>query len=307
MARKIYSHSLSTLFVGVALLFLAACKPSAPVQPAPTQAPPTPAASPTASVPSPTPAPLAARVNGEGILLEDYDAELVRYQAVNTAASTSAATPVAAPQQAVIDDLVNLRLLAQAAVEGGYKVDDAALQTRLDALASQAGGVPALQDWMKRNSYNDVSFKRALRVSMLAAWERDQVIAKVPQAVEQVHARQILVQGADLADKLEGQLKNGSDFATLASQYDSKTGGELGWFPRGYLTQPEVEQAAFELQPNGISPVIKSAIGFHILQVIERDPKRALDPDARRVFQEKALRDWLQQHRSEGKIEVLVK
>jgi hypothetical protein len=43
----------------------------------------TPASTPTIT---PTPAPLAARVNNEGILLEDYNAELKRLQSADTAA-----------------------------------------------------------------------------------------------------------------------------------------------------------------------------------------------------------------------------
>ncbi len=48
------------------------------------------------------------------------------------------------------------------------------------------------------------------------------------------------------------QLQAGADFATLAYRYDPLTGGDLGWFPRGVLTQPAVEEAAFSLQTTGI-------------------------------------------------------
>ncbi len=65
---------------------------------------------------------------------------------------------------------------------------------------------------------------------------------------------------------------------TLASEADPVTRGDLGWFPRGYLLQPEVEEAAFSLQPGEVSQVIKSAIGFHLVQVIEKDPARPVDP-----------------------------
>ena len=85
-----------------------------------------------------------------------------------------------------------------------------------------------------------------------------------------------------------------------------QTGGDLGWFPRGYLTQPEVEEAAFQLQPGEISPVIQSSIGYHILQVISREPARLISPDARRVLQHKALQDWLKTRMEGHKVEILL-
>jgi peptidyl-prolyl cis-trans isomerase C len=108
------------------------------------------------------------------------------------------------------------------------------------------------------------------------------------------------------ANSIHTKLDNGKDFATLAKQYDPVTGGELGWFPRGFLTQPEVDEAAFALQPGQYSAVVHSAIGYHIIQVIERDPNHPLSPEARRAMQQKALQDWLQQQRSASQIEVLL-
>lgn len=291
------------------VFLLAACKSATTTQtagPAPNSpggATAAPTATFTPEAPTATPAPMAAQVNGQGILQSDFEAELARYQQANPNSSLSADDQ----RKTVLDDLIDQTLLAQAAQEGGYQPDDAAMKARMDDLNKQAGGGPALTGWIKANGYNEESFQRFLRLSIMAAWERDKIIAAVPQTAEQVHARQILVQDETTANDVETRLKNGQDFAALAAAYDPVTSGELGWFPKGYLTQPEVEAAAFALQPKEYSPVIKSAIGYHIVQVIERDPERALGADARRALQEKALQDWLQQRRSQAKIEILLK
>jgi hypothetical protein len=40
--------------------------------------------------------------------------------------------------------------------------------------------------------------------------------------------------------------------------------------------------------------------------VIERDPARSLEPDARLIHQEQALQEWLAASRGESEIEILL-
>ncbi len=256
-------------------------------------------------VPTPTEGPLAARVNGDGIPLAVFEASLKSYQAAQTELGQKSTPDPVVERKTVLDDLVNQMLLAQAAVQAGHPVDDAALRERLTELAKQAGSEQALADWQTRNGYTADSFKAALRIQMAAAWQRDQILSGVPATAEQIHARQILVFDAGLADTIEQKLASGSDFATLALQYDPQTGGDLGWFPRGYLTQPEVEDAAFSLEVGKFSPVIHSQIGYHIIQVIERDEKHALTPDALQFLQHQALQKWLDEQRAKAQIDVI--
>jgi len=284
------------------LVFLTACNGQS--SPLPSQ---TPALVPTETMlpptPSPTPEPLAARVNGEGILLADYQAELSRFQAALT--ETGGTTTEAEAHERVLNALIDESLLAQSAAANGYQISDADLQARMAAVVEKAGGDQAWGEWLQANGYSEESFRRALARSLAAAWQRDRVLSAVPKSVEQVHARQIFVLSKATADSVYNNLQSGADFATLAQQYDPTTGGELGWFPRGYLTQPVVEEAAFALQPGQYSPVVQSDIGYHILLVVEREV-RQLSPDALLTLQRSALADWLQEQRDASQIEILV-
>jgi peptidyl-prolyl cis-trans isomerase C len=89
-------------------------------------------------------------------------------------------------------------------------------------------------------------------------------------------------------------------------QVDPDTGGELGWFPRGYLFLPEIETAAFDLQPGEYSPVIKTAYGYHIVYVIERDAHHPLSPDAQIKEDRSFLETWLEDKRSKSQIQIIV-
>jgi len=250
--------------------------------------------------PTDTPVPAAAVVNGEAITVAEFTAELARYQSAQSALGNT--VTLEAATQAVLNDLVDQVLLAQGAAAQGYVVDDAALQARIDALAAQVGGPDALTQWQSDHGYTDADFRSALRRQMAMAWMRDQIAASIPSTAVQVHVKQILLYNSDTAQQMLVQLQAGADFDTLAAQVDPVTHGELGWFPKGYVLDPAIDDAAFSLEPGQYSGVIQTAAGYHIIKVIERDPARLLSSDARLVLQEKALTDWLVQQRSQSTI-----
>ena len=247
--------------------------------------------------------PLAASVNGEGITLADFKAELARYQA---APKASGVTPLSAQDQQtlVLNDMVDNLLLAQAAVKAGHLVTDQDVQTQIAQLVTQLGSKQALSDWENQHSYTDAGFRQSLVQSIQVAWQRDQILSKVPETADQVHVRQILVYNETDAQIILQKLQSGADFATLAVRYDPVNGGDLDWFPQGFLTIPEVDQAAFSLQPGKISGIIKSKVGYHIIQVIARDPQHPLTPQTRAFLQKQALQKWLENARAQSKVET---
>jgi parvulin-like peptidyl-prolyl isomerase len=294
------------LLIGIQCFLLAACKDGiqtpgiTPLAPSPTPLSFTPTPPPA----TPTLIPLAARVNGEAITLVEFEAELARFRAAPGIAGTEMAQ---GGEQRVLDDLVTQVLLAQAAIEAGFALDEPALQGRLDALAAQPEGAQAIEDWIAAHGYQEADFRLALRRAIAVAWMRDKIVSAVPQAAEQIHARQILLYNSDAAEEVLAQIRAGTDFATLAVEYDPVAGGDLGWFPRGTtLTYPALEKASFALAIGEVSDIVPTPLGYHIIQVIERDPQRILDFNARLTLQAKALQEWLEERRRESRIEVFV-
>jgi peptidyl-prolyl cis-trans isomerase C len=252
------------------------------------------------STPTITPIPLKVSVNGEGITVAEFEAELARYQQAQIALDNSVNLKVAT--QTVLDDLINTLLLAHGAATNGLAVDEAAVQSRMDALAAQVGGPAALKTWETAHGYTETDFRSDLHRQMDAARMRDQITASVPTTAEQVHVKQILLYNSDEAQKALGYLKAGMDFNELAAQYAPLTKGELGWFPRGYLPDAAIEQAAFALQAGEYSDIIQTEAGYHILFVVERDPAHQLSPDTLLTLQERAVQGWLTQQRNESTI-----
>jgi len=266
--------------------------------------PPTPTLVPTATLtpepPTATPEPQALTVNGESISLAEFDAEVARYmksqEALGKTVSSADAT------RAVIEDITAQLLLAQGARANGFTLDDIGLQTRIDSLAAQIGGVENLSQWQADHDYNEQTFRSALRRAAEAAWMRDKIIAEVPSTAEQVHVQQILLYNEATAQSFLTQLNDGADFDELAFKADQLTRGDLGWIPRGYLLNKSIEEAAFNLAIGEHSDLITTDVGFHILRILERDPNRTLSPDAYLALQELALKNWIEQQHQQANI-----
>lgn len=264
----------------------------------------------TPSPPSPTPEPLAARVDGRPILLADFQAEVAQFEAAQKALGIDLAT-LGDYKTKVLQGLVDRELLADGARQNGFSLDPAAADAKVNQLASEVGGSTAMGAWLAANGFTLESLKASLAEEILAEDMVQKIADGVPTSVDQVHARHILVASQAEADTLRAQLVAGEDFATLASQQslDLSTrlaGGDLGWFPKGILTMPEVEAAAFALQNAGdLSPVVHSALGFHIVQLVERGT-HPLSPQALQRLREHAVDDWLAAKRQQAKIEILV-
>jgi parvulin-like peptidyl-prolyl isomerase len=290
-------NSIRILLTFLTALGLSAC--ASLFKPEPT-ASRTPTVTFTPAPPTVTPEPLALTVNGDGISLVEFNAEVADYTKSQTALGKTVASADAT--DTVIKDLTAQLLLAQGAHVNGFTLDDAALQSRIDALVGQIGGADKLSAWQADHGYNDQTFQSALRRSAEAAWMRDKIIAEVPSTAEQVHVQQILLYNQDTAQSFLSQLNSGTDFDELAQRADPLTRGDLGWVPRGYLLEQKIEEAAFSLEVGAHSDVITTNVGFHIIRVLEKDPNRPLSPDALLALQDLALKKWIDDQRQQAKI-----
>jgi len=292
MIRKAPPHLWIVLLL--ALIFtLGACQSD----PQSATVPPTEAFTPTVTpfppLPTVTPIALVAQVNGENITAEVYQAEVKRYE-------SAVGTKLATENTIVLNYLIDQLLLAQAAADE-FTVDETVLADHLEALNLSDD---ALAAWMAEYDYSQAEFEQAVSNAIAAAWMRDQIIAEVPTTAEQVHARQILVYTLEEAEKIYAQLETGTSFETLAGQYAPKTLGDLGWFPRGYLTVSELDDIIFKLAPNEYSTIIETQLGYHIIQVLEHEQKAKLSPAAQRLLESQAVTKWLNDQRALSEIIV---
>jgi peptidyl-prolyl cis-trans isomerase C len=259
----------------------------------------------TAVPPSPTPQEaLAALVNGQPITIADYERELERYRASLTAQGIDPNSPDGQEELAqargwILDMMIEQMLTAQVADQAGIQITDAQVEEYMQTIAAESGGEEALRAQLEAwgETYEDA--KREVRMQLIGMAMAERIVADVAETAEHVHARHILVDTAEEANRLRAELEAGADFAALAKahsldQSTRENGGDLGYFPRGILVSAEVEDAAFSLQPGQFSDVVSSALGYHIVQVVERDPNRSVSPENLQLLRERAVQQWVE-------------
>jgi len=166
-------------------------------------------------------------------------------------------------RQNVLRGLVSERLIYDEAIKAGIDKNDE-VKKRLAALERQV----VMQAFMEQKA------KELVTDQQLQAAYAEKVASAKGQ--EEIKARHILVATEDEAKAIAAELKKGSDFEKIAKEKSSDkgsgaNGGELGWFTKDKMV-PEFAEAAFKLKKNDISDPVKSAFGWHIIQVEDRRP-----------------------------------
>jgi len=242
-------------------------------------------------------------VNGQPIPLADYQQLLAEYEAALVGRGFDLDTEegqqmLAQASRQVLDVMIEQVLIEQAAAQEKVTVTDDELDAVIQRDIEEGGGAEKFAAWLQTNGWTEEDYRKRLRSQLLTSKMIERVTSGVPTTAEQVHARHILVATEAEAQSVLNQLLAGADFAALAQQYslDEATkvnGGDLGFFPRGILLAPEVEEAAFALQSGQISGVITSQFGYHIVQVLERVSDRPLSEDALGALRDRAFRQWV--------------
>ncbi len=113
-------------------------------------------------------------------------------------------------------------------------------------MAAEAEGVPEMSDQVRASHI----------LLMYAGSQRSTATRSKEEAQTQIQ---------ELKQKIDG----GEDFAALASQHSDcpsgSSGGDLGPFGRGQMV-PEFETTAFGMEVGGVSDVVETGFGYHIIK-----------------------------------------
>lgn len=201
---------------------------------------------------------------------------------------------------ALVNDLVSIELLAQAAERDGLHDSDEVA----GELASQRAGLLA-QAAVRARLESDPITEERIELEYQRFLEED--------LGEELHARHILVADEAQARALITQLDGGADFAELAqansTDGSAASGGDLGWFDKDMMVAPFGDAAA-ALEVGQYTPEpVQTRFGFHVILLEDRrqataPPLEEVREDIVGYLQAQAIEDWVNELREAATIEL---
>jgi peptidyl-prolyl cis-trans isomerase SurA len=245
---------------------------------------------------------VVAVVNKDVIVQSELESEVQRILADLRSRGTET-PPRREFERQVLEHLVARRLQIQLAEQAGINIGDDELNFTLQSIAARNNlSLAQMREAVVADGGSFEDFRDQIRSEMrITQLRQKEVIARIN--VSDAEVERFLAEGGDTAagryhlahilialppdptpeqvrsteaqaQQVHAELTAGADFASTAvavsKGQQALEGGDLGWRNADELPRPFVA-AVGELTPGGISDLIPSANGFHILKLLESD------------------------------------
>lgn len=264
-----------------------------------------------------------ATVNGEKIYWDEYRARLnAQKELLSLKAFPDSPEKREVLEKEILESMITEKIVLQRAQELNLSVSNTELERKLIDIRKDYGD--NFFDLLRQQNVRYEDWREELKKEML--WDK-LVAADVNASIRvsedeaedyfnkhpgmcktqaSVRAAQIVVRNAQTADEIKARLEKGEDFAKVAIQVstgpEAVRGGDLGLISRETMPEP-LDKTLFNLPAGKISPVVKSAYGYHIFKVTEIQParirpfpecKEEVMADIRAQKEEAAFTVWLE-------------
>jgi len=281
---------------------------------------------------------VVAKVNGESISTDQLNQQLeqLKKQYPNMFTGADGEGRLLDFKQRLLDNMINQKLIEQAAKDKGIKISDEDVQKQIDQLKAGFKDQAQFEEALKSAGMTVDSLKLQIRNQLVTQKliETLSSSTKVSDADIQAYydknktqffqkeakkASHILFKPEDkaTAEKVLAEVKKGGNFEALAKKYSVDTataskGGDLGWPTTAYV--PEFEAALAKLGKGQTSALVQSPYGWHIIRVTDQragvqqalaDVKSQIEQIIVQQRKGDAYQTFLDDLRKNAKIEIL--
>jgi peptidyl-prolyl cis-trans isomerase C len=283
--------------------------------------------------PSPPREPVVATVNGEAIVLKDFEKALTEETALANRRTPLKAEEKESLKEEILDNLIRERIMIQRARELSLAVGETEFIARIGEIRKDysddqfgelfGAGRIDLPEW------KNVLRKRMLLENLIAL-EVNAKIQVTDQEAERyfnanrkayaterrVRVAQIVLPDRKRAEGVLKRLKAGEDFDKVAREVsigpEAAKGGDLGFFERGVMPEA-IDRMVFSLPVGKVSRAAQSPYGFHIFKVLGReaagggkfsDVKEKVIAELRKQKEAEAYKSWIEDLKAKAVIRI---
>jgi parvulin-like peptidyl-prolyl isomerase len=275
---------------------------------------------------------LAASIGDAEITHEQVEADMVAFAFLSELNGATCGTPVAGESQdaacarLVLSNQIQEEIVKAYAVDNGVAVDRADVEEAVAQLEESIGGAEVLDERLTAAGMTREGFL-AFADRLLLFGEVQQAVVEerldeealralyeenVPQFTT-VEVSHILLESEEEAEEVAAEATP-ENFARLARQRSidpgsAPAGGSLGAFSEAEFRQrfdPTFVEAALALEPGGISGVVPTQFGYHVIHLVRRDVAPFEDVREQLAAQQagQVFDTWLGERYDETAIEV---
>jgi len=237
-----------------------------------------------------------ATVNGEKIYLDEYRNRVNAQKGIlSPKAFPDSRNKQKLLEEEILESMITEKIVLQRARKLNLSVSKAELDGKLMDIRKDYGNKffdllraqnVRYEDWceeLKKEMLLDklvtADVNARVRVSEDEAEDYFHDHPGICRAETRIRASQIVVRDPKKAKDIKARLDKGEDFAVVATREslgpEAARGGDLGLITHQTMPEP-LDKTLFKLPVGKISPVVKSAYGYHILKVTEIQPARTI-------------------------------
>ncbi len=212
-------------------------------------------------------------------------------------------------QEAVVSKAIEDRLILQVAKNAKIEAQKAQVEERLQSVIDRFGSVDEFEVELRRRGITSREYRAQIRDQLVVQDTIRQVVGAhirvtdneiaeyyhdhrdrfslaaarrisaifLPYAANATPANQAAARRR--AEQIRMLSQEGADFAELAGKFSQGPhrgkGGDIGYVTRGEIL-PDLEEAAFSMNPNAAPAIVETATGVHVLMVSAERPGRVI-------------------------------
>jgi peptidyl-prolyl cis-trans isomerase C len=234
-------------------------------------------------------------VNGRVVTTKEFAENLARHLRNRDALSVKDPQILEKAKNDLADELILQIISEQWAAKHEISVTPEDIEHRVSQVRAEYSDELAFRKMLAEENISIDAWKADLAVSLLRKKVYDQITKGVPEPTDaelkalyetnkknyqraaRIRLRQVVLEKEEDAKRVYEEIQKGRDIGALAKQFsivpEGAENGDTGWIEKGIL---EFFDQAFKLNVGAKSKIVKSPYGWHIYQVIGKEPEKKL-------------------------------